>query len=164
MTFRMYAMYILSFAMGLVLNLMDLGWVSCDWVALILLYWALHGVHYYLLPGAIVLGFMMDVLTNEYFGVHASVYCFLLFFGQGAALRMRVTSLWEKAFFVTLLVFLSGLFQSLLAYGLYGVFQLHRILMPLMAGLVLWSVLHLLLHAVVGADIEDQIQKDLARL
>ena len=164
MTFRMYAMYFLSFAFGLVLNIMDLGWVTCDWVALILLYWALHGVHLYLLPMAMVLGFCMDLLTNEYFGVHASVYTFLMFFGQGAAHRMRVSSLWEKAFFVTALVLVAGLLQSLIAYGLYGVFQFNRVFMSLLAGLVLWPLLHLLLHAVVGADIEAEIQKDLARL
>ena len=164
MTARMYAMYFLSFALGLVLNLMHFHSLNPDWVALILLYWALHGVHYALFLMSLVLGFSMDCLTNGYLGVHGMLYVFLYYFGYGASRRMRISPLWEKALCVTLLLLLSQGLQGLMAFALYGLMHFEILFKTLLTGLVFWPALHFMLHAIVGADIEDQIKKDIARL
>jgi len=98
---------ILTLVVALVLNL--LPWRSVtglpDWLALVIVFWAVHQPRRLGIGFAWVLGLMMDAANGALLGQHALAYSLLAFGSMAFSRRMLWFSLWPQALHVFVLLF-----------------------------------------------------------
>lgn len=141
----------LTLFVALMLNLLPLtGWVLAlrpDFVAVALLYWAIHQPRKIGFLAAWLLGLAIDVADGSLFGQHALAYSAMMF--AGIALHRRV-SMFELRHQVLHVVVILALMQFIvLAVRLVAGGELPGwwFFLPSLTGALLWPVIHIVFTA-----------------
>lgn len=108
--FNFFMLFISTTIIALLLMIIPLpSWLFYfrpDWVALILVYWALAMPTQVGVIAGFILGLIMDVMLVKTFGLHALGLSFIGFVISSAHLQIRMLSIWQQSLIVgTLLAF-----------------------------------------------------------
>jgi len=123
-------------------------WARPEWMALVLVYWAIALPHRVGLFTGLILGVVMDVLEGAVLGQNALSLTVLALLSLTLYQRMRVYNLWQQAAMVFLLV---GIHQLICQWvqNLQGVAAQSLIfLLPAFTSALLWPVMLHVLRAV----------------
>jgi len=123
-------------------------WARPEWMALVLVYWAIALPHRVGLFTGLILGVVMDVLEGAVLGQNALSLIVLALLSLTLYQRMRVYNLWQQAAMVFLLV---GIHQLICQWvqNLQGVAAQSLIfLLPAFTSALLWPVMLHVLRAV----------------
>jgi len=143
---------IVSIVVALMLTIVPLpGWAESlrpDWVALLLIYWAIMLPRSWGVGSAWIIGIVLDVAQGTILGQHAVALCFIVFIAVRFHLLMRVFPVLQLA--ATVFVLLA-LYQFLL-FWINGVVGVSAPAMsywaPVMTGTMFWSVAYKFLPGV----------------
>lgn len=104
---------IISLLLALMLNMLPLpDWANHlrpDWVALVLIYWAMALPMFVGVITAFIFGLLMDVSLSTLLGQHALALVIVVFLVQKLYLRIRVYTLIQQAIFVGILLIINQL-------------------------------------------------------
>ena len=146
-----YWVIILTFLLALVLAIVPLPgwllWARPEWVALVLVYWVIALPHRVGVFTGLVLGLVVDILEGSVLGQNALSLAVVAMLSLILYQRMRVTSLWQQAAMVFLLVGINQLLcqwiQNLQGVGA----QTPLFLLPAFSSALLWPIV---LHSLRG--------------
>ena len=146
-----YWVIILTFLLALVLAIVPLPgwllWARPEWLALVLVYWVIALPHRVGIFTGLILGLVMDVLEGAVLGQNALSLAVLAMLSLILYQRMRVTSLWQQAAMVFLLVGINQLLCQWIQ-NLQGVAAPSPLfLLPAFSSALLWPVV---LHSLRG--------------
>ncbi len=121
-----------------------------DWVALVLLYWALapgRGLGP-VLPWSI--GVLVDVQTGVHLGLHALAFCLIVALAEVMHRRLKVFSLWQTGMAVAVLLTVLRLVLCVgVAIGAHAGLP-HLDLFPVLSGALVWPLVVVLLRRAQG--------------
>jgi len=110
---RPYIAIIISLSVALMLNMLPLpDWANHsrpDWVALVLIYWAMALPQVAGVLLAFIFGLLLDVSQSTLLGQHAVALVIIIFLVQRLYLRIRVYTLIQQALFVGILLIIKQL-------------------------------------------------------
>ena len=143
-----YWVILLTFLLAIILALVPLPvwllWARPEWLALVLIYWAIALPHRVGIFTGLILGVTLDVLEGATLGQNAFSLAVLAFLALILYQRMRVTNLWQQAAMVFLLVGINQLICQWIQ-NLQGVSaQTPLFLLPAFSSALLWPIV---LHA-----------------
>ncbi len=105
---RVYWAFAISCFVAFTLMLVRVpDWLSSfwpDWIALVIVYWALYAPHNIGPKAGFVIGTMLEVLMAKTFGVLSLALAVLVFLVNLSHLQLRVSSRWQRVFLVILFV------------------------------------------------------------
>lgn len=117
-----------------------------DWIALVIVYWALVSPNQFGPFAAFIIGTLLEVLFVRKFGVLGLGLATLAFIVSSAHLQLRVLSIWQQTLFIG---FLIGLFKLLTGW-LYGIVTDFTITTEywysLLGSMVIWPFAFILLE------------------
>lgn len=143
---------VISFSVALWLTVVPMPeWLTVyrpDWVALVMIYWALVVPRHARVELGWLFGLLLDVMFANLLGVHAMGLALIAFLVGRMHLQMRMFPWWQQAVSVLLLLLLyrgvTGWVRTLI-----GQTQLdHTYWIPCVVGMVLWPWLSVLLSDV----------------
>lgn len=117
-----------------------------DWIALVLIYWALTSPSRIGPFVAFVIGTLLDVLFVRKFGVFGLGLATLAFIVNSTHQQLRVLSIWQQMIFVGMLI---GIFKLLTGwlYGIVSDFSIRtEYWYSLIGGMVIWPFVFILLE------------------
>lgn len=121
--------------------------VRPDFLALLIVYWALHSPHRLGYTVVWLLGLVMDVAGGAWFGQHALVYALLLYLGTLFQRRIIMFALVYQVFHVGALLGVTQLVALALRAMAHQDFPGLTYFLPTLIGAALWPVLIALLRA-----------------
>jgi len=135
---------------GLMLMIAPLpDWIATfrpDWLALILIYWAMWMPRTWSVGSAWLIGLVLDVAHGTLLGQHALALCFVVYITVRMHLLMRVFPMSQ----LTATVFsLLALYQFLLFWinGVVGIpVEMINYWAPIISGAVVWPIITIFLH------------------
>jgi len=117
-----------------------------DWLALILIYWAMWMPRTWSVGSAWLIGLVLDVAHGTLLGQHALALCFVVYITVRMHLLMRVFPMSQ----LTATVFsLLALYQFLLFWinGVVGIpVEMINYWAPIISGAVVWPIITIFLH------------------
>ncbi|MGZ4959553.1 MAG: rod shape-determining protein MreD [Methylomonas sp.] len=142
--------FIVTVAAAMVLRVMSLwpgmGTINPDWIALVLIYWAIA------LPDRIgvftawTVGLLTDVLTGRLLGQYALIYALIVYFSVKEHRRLRQFPLIQQCLFVFLCLMAS---QSII-FGMESLQAGNRLTLefwyPVVSGTLVWPLVFLVLR------------------
>lgn len=143
---------VLSIIVAIMLTMMPLpGWLTAfrpDWVALVIVFWAMSVPHSYSVGVAWIVGIVLDVTQGTLLGQHALALCAVTYIAVKFHLLMRVFPLLQ----LTATIFaLLALYQFLL-FWINGVAGVNAASItywgPVISGAVIWPFLYTLMTGV----------------
>ena len=145
-----YWVIILTFLLATLLSIIPLPewllWARPEFLALVLIYWAIALPHRVGIFTGLVLGVLMDVLEGAVLGQNALSLAVLALLSLVLYQRMRVTSLWQQSSMVFLLIGINQLICQWIQ-NLQGVASQSLIfLLPAFTSALLWPVILLILR------------------
>ena len=137
--------FVLAFILAIVPFPTWLGWARPEWIALILVYWAIALPHRVGILTGLVLGILLDVVEGAVLGQNALSLAVIALLANTLYQRLRVYNLWQQAAVVFLLVGINQLICHWVQ-TLQGVTTQWPIyLLPAFTSALLWPVtLHVL--------------------
>jgi len=145
-----YLAIIITLLLALMLNMLPLpDWANHlrpDWVALVLIYWAMALPLIVGVTTAFIFGLLLDVSQSTLLGQHALALVIIISLVQRLYLRIRVYTLIQQAIFVGILLtikqlmvlWVSGMINTAPDTSLY--------FLPALTGAIIWPWLFILLR------------------
>lgn len=147
---RPYIAILISLCLALMLTMLPLpGWANYarpDWVALVLIYWAMALPMIAGVITAFTFGLLLDVSQNALLGQHALALVIIIYLVQLLYMRIRAYTLIQQAIFVGILLvikqiivlWVSGITDTAPENSLY--------FLPALTGAIVWPWLFILLR------------------
>jgi len=145
-----YPAIVITLLLALMLNMLPLpDWANHlrpDWVALVLIYWAMALPLIVGVTTAFIFGLLLDVSQSTLLGQHALALVIIIYLVQRLYLRIRVYTLIQQAIFVGILLtikqlmvlWVSGMTNTAPDTSLY--------FLPALTGAIIWPWLFILLR------------------
>ena len=149
---RIYVAFALSIIVAFTLKLVQVPyWLVSfwpDWIALVMVVWALQAPQKVTPLIAFIVGTMLEVLTAKSFGVVSIGLATLVFLVNLSHLQLRVLSSWQQVFLVVVLVAFSNLINLWLE-GLVGGNKISvEDWYSIVGNIVVWPFINILLNEV----------------
>jgi rod shape-determining protein MreD len=140
-----WATFFLAFVLAVTPYPAWLVWARPEWLALVVVYWAIALPHRVGILTALSLGVLLDVLEGSVMGQNALSLGLVALLSQVLYQRMRVTSVWQQSSMVFLLVGINQLACQWVQ-NLQGVAASSLLfLLPAFTSALMWpAVLHVL--------------------
>jgi len=145
-----YPAIIITLIFALMLNMLPLpGWANHlrpDWVALVLIYWAMALPLIVGVATAFIFGLLLDVSQSTLLGQHALALVIIIYLVQRLYLRIRVYTLIQQAIFVGILLIIKQLMVLWVSGMINTAPDTSLYFIPALTGAIIWPWLFILLR------------------
>jgi len=145
-----YLAIIITLLLALMLNMLPLpDWANHlrpDWVALVLIYWAMALPLIVGVTTAFVFGLLLDVSQSTLLGQHALALVIIIYLVQRLYLRIRVYTLIQQAIFVGILLTIKQLMVLWVSGMINTAPDTSFYFLPALTGAIIWPWLFILLR------------------
>jgi len=141
---------VISAIIALILTVVQLpDWLFLfwpDWIAMVLIYWALKKPEHIGPFAAFIIGTLMEVLFVRKFGVLGLGLATLAFIANSTSLQIRIMTVWQQTLLIGLFIGIFKLITGWL-YGLVSDLTITReYWYPILSSMLLWPFVFILLE------------------
>ncbi|WP_374349133.1 rod shape-determining protein MreD [Chitinimonas sp.] len=129
-----------------------------DFIALVLLYWALNQPRHVGVGWAFWLGIILDIADGNVFGQHSLAYCFTTYLATSRHRRVGMFPLWQQALYVAPLLLANQAIMVLVRLAIDRVFPGWTFFIGALSGAVLWPLMSQILQIPQRAEKPVEIQ------